>query len=277
VQKVREAAARAQCQNNLKQIGLALHNYHDANKKFPAGGDAKTISAHAYLLPYIEQANASKLIDFAQTANHANNAAARAQVIPIFRCPSDPNSGGVPAGWSGNNYVFNYGSDILWAQTMTQGMFFFGGASTRFADITDGTSNTAAFSERRLGDFSNAIATDATDLFSPGGSPADADAAYSACAALDPTNLAMQWRSDYGGHWLQLWHMTLYTHAGPPNSRSCAFPSTKQIMVANSNHSGVINVLLGDGSVRAVPNSVSIATWRALGTRNGGEVLGSDY
>jgi prepilin-type N-terminal cleavage/methylation domain-containing protein len=277
VQKVREAAARSQCQNNLKQIGLALHNYHDALKKFPPGGDPKNFSAHSQLLPFLEQDNIYRLIDFNQTPGHANNAVPRAHVITTFLCPSNPQSG-LPTGNAGNNYVFNYGDDILWAQPATRGIFFFQNKTCRMLDITDGTSNTAAFCERRTGDFSNGIATDETDLFTvAGANPVDANDAYNICLTVDPTNLAYQWRSDYGQHWLQNWHMTLYTHAGPPNSRSCAFPPTKMIMVANSGHSSLVNLLLCDGSVRSVSNRVDINTWRALGSRNGKEVFPNDF
>lgn len=277
VQKVRAAAARTQCQNNLKQIGLAMHNYHDTKKKFPSGGDAKNIAAQAYLLPFIEQENVYKTIDFTQAPGSTANAFPRAQVIPTFLCPADPQTN-LPAGFGGNNYVFNYGNDIKWAQTETNGVFYFGGNATRFASIVDGTSNTAAFSERRMGDFNNGSVTDATDLFANIGYPGnDVNLAVSMCQAIDPKNLAFQWRSDYGGHWMQIWHMTLYTHAGPPNMRSCAYPPDRMMMVANSGHTGGLNLLLCDGSVRFVANGVSVTTWRALGSRDGNEVLGSDY
>jgi prepilin-type N-terminal cleavage/methylation domain-containing protein/prepilin-type processing-associated H-X9-DG protein len=277
VQKVRESAARTQCQNNLKQIGLALHNYHDTNKKMPPGIDAKKFAAQAHLLPHLEQANVHKTINFNVNADNAANAIPKGQALTVFLCPSDPQAL-PPAGWSGNNYIFNYGSDILWQQTSTRGIFFFGGLSTRFADITDGTSNTAAFCERRLGDFSNAVSTEKTDLFQPPTPPSNADQAVTICQGIDPSNLALQWRSDYGGYWIQGWHMTMYTHAGPPNSRSCGFPVNQtMIMVANSGHTGGVNLLLCDGSVRFAPDSISLATWRAVGTRDGGEVVGSDF
>ena len=144
-------------------------------------------------------------------------------------------------------------------------------------DVTDGLSNTAAFSERRVGDFSNALITPQTDLLTGSPSPNTPDEAYAICNALDYSTVASQWRSDYGGHWLQGWHMTLYTHAGPPNTRSCGFPPTKMIMVPNSNHPQGLNLLLCDGSVRFVKSTVNLATWRALGTKDGREVIPSDF
>src|SRR5437868_4198922 len=73
VQKVREAAARMKCQNNLKQIGLALHNYHDATGTLPPGGDARLFSAQTFLLPYLEQENLYKTINFAVSPTNAAN------------------------------------------------------------------------------------------------------------------------------------------------------------------------------------------------------------
>jgi prepilin-type N-terminal cleavage/methylation domain-containing protein len=276
VQKVRAAAARSKCQNNLKQIGLALHSYHDANGRFPSAVDPLKFSSLAYLLPYVEQANLYATINFTVTADNAANAGPRGQKVPIYLCPSDPQSS-FPAGWSGNSYVANYGSDILWAQQNTQGVFFFGANGVTMTDISDGTSNTAAFCERRIGDFSNAVASDATDLFQGSSPPSSPDQAYALCQSVNPNSLSSQWRSDYGAYWIQGWHMTLYTHAGPPNSRSCAFPPSSMMMVANSAHEQGVNLLLCDGSVRFARSSISLSTWRALGTRNGGEVLGNDF
>ena len=276
VQKVRESAARAQCQNNLKQMGLGLHNYHDVNLKFPPGGDANKISAQAYMLPYIEQENVFKTIVFSQKANSPANAIPRGITIPIYLCPSD-SRGQTPSNFGANSYAWNYGNGMVFNAPNQNGVFFFGGQSTKMLDITDGTSNTAAFSERRIGDFNNAVASNATDLFGNIGYPADVDQAVSMCAGIDPNNLAFQWRSDYGGYWLEAWHMTMYTHAGPPNMRSCGFPPDRMMMVANSNHTNGLNVGLCDGSVRYVSNGVSLTTWRAVGSRNGEEALGDDW
>jgi prepilin-type N-terminal cleavage/methylation domain-containing protein len=277
VQKVREAAARMKCQNNLKQFGLALHNCHDANGKFPVAVDPQRYSTHTFLLPFMEQDNIFKSINFTATANAPANDAPRGMRISTLLCPSDPQTA-YPAGFAGNNYVVNYGSDMLWQQTLTRGVFFFAGKGVKLTDIPDGTSSTAAASERMAGDFSNAIATNRTDLFSSSGAnPSDADQAVAICQALDPNDLANQWRSDYGGYWIQGFHMTLYTHAGLPNTRSCAFPPQKMMMVPNSGHTAGLNLMLCDGSVRFVANGVSLTTWRSIGTRDGGEVVGSDF
>lgn len=285
VQKVREAAARTQCTNNLKQFGLALHNFHDANKKFPPGRDSKNFSTHAYLLPYMEQDAIFKTINFTVSYNNGANAFARAQQVPIFLCPSDTRTLLVPAGWAGTNYRANQGSGILWGATGTgsnAGMPspngpFYQDSRHKMTDVSDGTSNTAAFSEHLIGDFSNAIATDRTDTFAPGTHPATADQAVADCAGVSLSNLGAQGVSDVGAPWLRGYHSTtIYFHVGGPNTRSCMFPPGRIATTANSNHSNGVNVTLCDGSVRFVTNSISLSTWRAAGSRDQGEVLGND-
>ncbi len=222
VQKIREAAARMKCSNNLKQIGLAVHNFESTYKQFPPGVDKLRFSAHAKLLPFIEQDNVYRLINFTVPANNAANLGPQGIVIPIFNCPSDPVND-LPAGWAGNNYVANYGIDLAWQNPHPRGPFgmFIDKGITVTGDIPDGLSNTACFSERLKGDWSNAIATPKTDLINPGGQPANVDEAITICEASDPMNLSFQFRSDCGGYWIQGFHMTLYEHINVPNTRSC--------------------------------------------------------
>jgi prepilin-type N-terminal cleavage/methylation domain-containing protein len=286
VQKVREAAARIQCENNLKQIGLACHNYEGVYKALPAGNSAtNSFSSLANLLPFFEQQTVYNQINF----NISSTAAAQTAdtlSIPILVCPADP-QGSVPAGFSGNSYVGNYGNTILWGQdgTVSNGVFFQKGITCRFAEITDGLSNTACFSERLMGDWSNGIVTPRTDLINPKGvTPQTPDDARNACLAANHSDPSLQWYSNFGAYWIQGNQNTMYTHTSLPNELGCAYPqNSTQTMPASSNHvasavSGAgVNLVLCDGSVRFVTNAITLATWRAIGTRNGGETIGSDF
>ncbi len=280
VQKVRESAARMKCSNNLKQIGIAVHSYHGANECMPPGNSKpNSFSSHSLLLPHIEQDNVFKQIDFTKT--QALNPIPKAATLAMFLCPSDPQTT-VPAGWAGNNYAANYGTGILWQQDASgsNGVFYHvtGTKGSRFADVTDGLSNTAAFSERYKGDWSNATVTPRSDLINPKSvAPANADEAMNFCRASDPNDISLQWYSNFGSNWIAGNQDVMYGHASMPNDRLCAFPqNSTQTMPASSGHTGGVNVLLCDGSVRFVRNSIAVVSWRALGTRNGGEVGGND-
>ena len=168
VQKVREAAARTQCRNNLKQIGLALHNYHDANRALPPGYratgayvDGATDTApgwawSAYLLPFIEQATLYRRIDFNRAV--PSNPAVAATLIPTYLCPSDPCPPGpfaVPDAF-GNPVMLaapaSYAACVGGDESATDGPggtgVFYRNSQTRMTDITDGTSNTIMVGER---------------------------------------------------------------------------------------------------------------------------------
>jgi prepilin-type processing-associated H-X9-DG protein len=155
---------------------------------------------------------------------------------------------------------------------------FFTDSACRITDITDGTSNTAAFSEIIIGDFSNAVASEIPDLFTATTTPPDADQAVSDCAAVNVNDLSTQGLSNIGGPWLLGGHAsTCYQHAPPPGTRGCLFPlKARQLTAASSYHNRGVNLLLCDGSVRFVSYGIDLATWRAIGSRNGGETPG-DY
>ncbi len=278
VQKVRESAARSQCQNNLRQIGLALHNFHDIHQFFPPGDvKATSFSVLSLFLPCLEQEPLYNQIDF--TKSSSLNTTPMATVVALFLCPADPQNS-VPAGWGGNNYVGNYGTTILWFgdATVSNGVFFHvtNNKGCRFADITDGTSNTAAFCERRKGDWSNAMVTAQTDLINPKGvNPTTPDEAMNFCRAANVNDPTLQWYSNFGSNWIQGTQDVMYTHASPPNDLACAYPqNSTQTMPASSGHIDGVNLLLCDGSTRQISSTVTLATWRALGTRNANDTLG---
>src|SRR4051794_23797574 len=172
VQKVREASARAQCSNNLKQIGLALHNFHDATKRFPEARDPFPLafSPHAHFLPYIEQQALFEQIDFtgangATSTYKGVNAAPAATPVSTFNCPSDlgrviGGNGATPGvTFGGSNYSSCVGTGassggVVNGDYVTgDGVFLLlpGGPIT-MNSIIDGTSNTACFSESTYGD-----------------------------------------------------------------------------------------------------------------------------
>jgi prepilin-type N-terminal cleavage/methylation domain-containing protein len=289
VQKVREAAARTQCSNNLKQLGVALHSYHDALGTFPGARDPwpAPFSAQAHLLSFVEQANLQNLVNFHPPPGPGDltftgvNAAAAGYVVKLFLCPSDGNGPKVPGSiYGANSYVCNVGTGlsstgILNGDYVTGDGTFLLTHPLRFADITDGTSNTAAFSEALLGDGQtggtgpNAVRREALVL---SGSTQTTPAA---CSGGTPngTYNGNIWIN--GGYWA-----TAYNHYLPPNAATFDCLNTANnygLKTARSLHTDGVNLLLCDGSVHFVNNGVALNTWRALGTRAGGEVLGDYY
>jgi prepilin-type N-terminal cleavage/methylation domain-containing protein/prepilin-type processing-associated H-X9-DG protein len=276
VQKVREAAARMSCTNNLKQLGLALHNYEGTHQAFPQARNAWPLvhSALARLLPYVEQDNLQKLCDYTTPPTSPTNVAASQTRVSLFICPSDPAGGKVSgmAEW-GSNYVANNGSGLVGYGLIASGDGLFTQLPVRIADILDGTSNTAAFSESNLGNgvvptsVSNADPRFAVLEVSGGNDPTPAD-----CDAGNGT-----WSGRRGGKWIDgHYGNTLYNHFYPPNPRKwdCGNGShNKGLSTARSFHSGGVNLLAADGSVRFVTNSINPASWKALATRAGGEVV----
>jgi prepilin-type N-terminal cleavage/methylation domain-containing protein/prepilin-type processing-associated H-X9-DG protein len=299
VQAAREAARRSQCVNNLKQMGIALHNYHDINNALPLGrtlqaGTYRPFSQQARILQFIEQGTVFNTLNFSVSSFDVANATGASASVNTFLCPSDtvPQipvgqiAPGLPVG--GVNYRANEGTGVaMWYGADDTGKvntalpppngLFFSSTLIKLADLSDGTSNTAAFSEHVLGDFSNAISTEMGDTYQPGTYPATPDEAVQFCRAAVITNLSQQGYSNVGAPWVYGYHSTTsYWHSGPPNSRSCMYPPSRIMTVANSRHPGGVNVCLADGSVRFVKSSINVATWRAVGTRNGGEVISAD-
>ncbi|MHB1559191.1 MAG: DUF1559 family PulG-like putative transporter [Isosphaeraceae bacterium] len=297
VQSAREAARRAQCTNNLKQLGLAMHNYHDTMGCFPMsmGFDSPgfgfpepvSYSGLSMLLPYMEQSVVFNTINYSILRGDPGNNTAIATVVSTFLCPSDPQSGNLPPGQAGENYHPNSGNTIDYVHDVSDPWNFntslppFNGvfypvSRTRVADITDGTSNTAAFSEMGLGDMSNAIATEKTDQFWTQTWPTTPVLAITQCQGFPAANLSYQGLSTNGVPWLEGSTSAMYNHVNTPNKRSCVFPPGRIMNTANSDHPGGVNAGMCDGSVRFVKDSVSLVTWSALGSRNGGEVISAD-
>ena len=291
VQKVREAAARAACGNNLKQIGLALHNYHSVNRKFPPGRTSplpSIFSVHTFILPYLEQDAVFGLIDFTRAPatftggdgtvyDGARNLPAASTSIRGFLCPSDPAGGVIPgSGYGATNYAANAGSGDLSFGTLTKadGVFFLDSAIA-LTDLVDGSAHTVAFSERLLGN--GAVDSSVVDgrlqmLMLPGAT----DTTPTACAAPSGGT----WFGDRGAKWIAgNYGNALYNHYYPPNAAPWDCLNTAQqkaLTAARSKHPGGVLMLACDGSVRFVGNAVPAATWHALATRAGGEAVADE-
>jgi prepilin-type N-terminal cleavage/methylation domain-containing protein/prepilin-type processing-associated H-X9-DG protein len=278
VQAAREAARRTECVNHLKQLGLGLHNYHDTHKAFPPGRwgnfPNKKYGFHSLLLPFIEQMNVYQSIDFTVAWDHANNVDETTVDVEVYVCPSDPQSN-PPSNWSANNYHGNEGSLLERAQSTGANGVLYNESKILMADITDGLSNTAVFSERLLGDWSNAIATERSDLFRPSAAVTTPDEAMNACRAIDINDLSNQSISHSGAPWLAGVpnNFVGYQHVSPPGDRACVFPPAKSTLTPNSGHPGGVNVCRCDGSVGFAVRTIDIKVWRAFGSRNGGEPL----
>ena len=295
VQQAREAARRSQCKNNLKQIGLALHNYMETYTKLPPGGTYRAgvaagagWSVQARILPFVEQASLQNLIDFSKNYNVAPNVnVVTQQRISLFMCPSEVNDTAYVDGtvtYYPLSYAANYGSWFIWNPVTNQagdGLF---GPNTRFSDrdCTDGTSNTIAFSEVKA--FQNYL-RDVGPLTSP---PVPANAA--AITALGGVR-----KNSGHNEWVDARaNQTAFTSVFGPNAKilhtdagavydvdfvnvregASTTDATYAAMTSRSYHTGIVNSLLMDGSVRSISENIDLMTWRNLITRNDGKVVG---
>jgi prepilin-type N-terminal cleavage/methylation domain-containing protein/prepilin-type processing-associated H-X9-DG protein len=334
VQKVRAAAARLSCSNNLKQLGLALHNYESANDSFPPAAtysytnvDANGVTANeswavgARLLPYIEQDNSAAVITkVSGTINGPRGdgdpavSAVVQQRLPLFICPSDPNT--VPVADGTNfiypiNYGFNYGTWQLYNwSTGAQGDGTFlittplNGATTgvRIGGISDGLSNTLGAAEvKALTINLRGAGTPPAGLPAPGsiqgygttlrfltGSTTlgsghkewgDARVIQTGVTTTFTPNTLVPCPGGTAGGTSGVTYDVDFSSFTEGNGIAYigTNSATYAAVTARSYHAGGVNALLMDGSVRFVSNAVSTATWQGLGTRAGGEVPGSDF
>ncbi|WP_165069643.1 DUF1559 family PulG-like putative transporter [Paludisphaera rhizosphaerae] len=306
VQSAREAARRAQCVNNLKQLGLAVANYESSQMCLPpahVGYNWNDWSATSMMLGQLEQSNLFNSINFstgfASPATMQNTTAFNTK-LSFLLCPSDIDRMSNSAGHT--NYSMCAGSE---AYTMKYGDNFRGvgidlgqqggvvGRITMGA-IIDGTSNTASFSERVKGIDSGldtlkpTSSVSNTSTWYPNVSPM---VDYLSCKSLYPnaSNLANLALSGNPTNTLSgmgsFWHLGLgrnggiYTHIMTPNTWNCVTNNQDMngaLLTASSRHAGGVNVLFVDGSVRFIKDSVALGPWWAIGTIANGEVFSSD-
>lgn len=311
VQKVREAAARIKCQNNLKQINLATHNHEDTMGGLPptatitqlAGGTLQVnyVGPHARILPFIEQDNVYKGINVDALYADLSNRDVVGRVIPIFLCPSEVrpeplqhNDFGLVGGI---NYAFSMGDWFVWAGPnggpITRSAFGVN-LKRRWGAFTDGLSNTMLFAEvknytpimRDCGPLAGS--TDPNNIPGPDGDHLAVCPQYEGSGCTNYATGHTQWPEMTVGH-------NGFTTAWPPNKvtpgwTNLSLPDvdilsrrerlggpTFGAITSRSFHTGGVNIALGDGSVRFVRNSINGTVWRALGTVAGGEVIPGDY
>ncbi len=283
VQQVREAARKTQCQDHLHNLVIAVHNYESAHRTFPPGtlGFPYVFSAQAQLLPFVEQGGVRNLLNFnvppltfnGAYPQAAGNEAAARNTIDLLLCPSDQE--GVPgSGFGAINYPACVGSGTVnnGSSSNADGVIFTR-SKVRFADVTDGTSHTAIFSESVQGDGADVVPTTPAQQLRrtielPLGTTTDA----ANCTA------ASTWSGQRSAKWINGHYAdTLYNHFYGPNSLTPDCNNGWHNMArtaARSLHPGGVHLALGDGKVRFVSENIHLGTWRALATRSGGEVVG---
>jgi prepilin-type N-terminal cleavage/methylation domain-containing protein/prepilin-type processing-associated H-X9-DG protein len=312
VQKVREAAARMKCQNNLKQLGLAMHNFESARGHLPGIGNETTtvgvptaFSMHAHILPYVEQENLRNLVRLdipltigvmGQQVINPPQAAAAATVVKMFLCPSDSqpptytltNSIG---SWTsaGTNYVGNGGTatgTFYDNGYPTDGLFWYA-SRVRLLEITDGTSNTLLMSECLRGTGtdspnSGTLIRQSVSLndtvylpVSGGAGLRTGGSTVTAKPAACNTLPPFRWNGNRGSSWIwgRTWNVSFDTYELPNSPMLDCQAWGRGWFSARSAHTGGVNVCLADGSVRFIRDSINLAVWRAYATRAGGEVI----
>jgi prepilin-type N-terminal cleavage/methylation domain-containing protein/prepilin-type processing-associated H-X9-DG protein len=311
VQAAREAARRSQCVNNLKQIGLALHNYHTVYDSFPMGSSknlqqinvynaAHGLSAHAQMLGFLGEVPLYNAINFCFGLATAQNPAGPVQStvynarVKGFLCPSDPNAGVTYL----NNYNDSFGTTTTTSTVQTTngstGLFTFW-RSYGGRDCTDGLSNTVAFSESLVGTgsatFSPAvglinISIPATaEVLDATASQAALLTGLKACNTTWNNRTTANIGTIRGNFWMHGGEAdSMFNTIATPNSKQYPWAyctaggvnTDGEFSKANSNHPGGVNTLMGDGAVRFVKDSINQSIWWALGTRANGEVVSAD-
>jgi prepilin-type N-terminal cleavage/methylation domain-containing protein/prepilin-type processing-associated H-X9-DG protein len=339
VQAAREAARRAQCVNNLKQLGLATHNYISSYNVFPLGdlypsgtnqlgvtgikGNGNNSYSFGWticIMPQMEQQPVFNAFNFCftyddNTGSVFTNSTVTYNQIGTLICPSESVPSRPQPPYGATNYVGNIGGPAairLFTGTIVSPPFITGEipgitvaptSAIGIQDVTDGTTNTAMFSERLMGVTNNPsiLLADPNNgkraMFQSGasstinsGDVAGTMAVINACKALPGSTASL---SSYrnGQIWIiaHPWATVFnrYNHVGTPNTTSCETSSAVGTVTTGvgsamsscpptSNHPGGVNMCMADGSVKFIKNTIGLPTWWALGTRGSGEVISAD-
>lgn len=308
VQAAGEAARRMSCSNNLKQVALATHNYESATKRLPPSACINPLSTnngswsiHGRLMPYLEQSNLYNQIDLSVAwTNYPIISRFR---VPIYVCPSDPKGDqlrdtGATGSTSGiflypTTYGFNFGSWFVYDPVTNRGGegITYPNSRLTFGSVTDGTSQTLLAAEvhawtaytrnagpsstvapKSVADVLTAVASGKPDRLLPEGyGTGHTEWASGHChhsgftTTLSPNTIVpylykgVTYNSDYNSQ----------------QEGNSATRASYAVLTSRSHHTGVVNVALLDGSVRSISNSIELSVWRALGTRNGQEIIGA--
>jgi len=297
VQAAREAARRMSCTNNLKQLGLALHMHHDTLGYFPSQRDRQEAPVPpseqgfyrwgplALMTPYLEQTAIHRAIDLQKplyvfvpgsVTTHPDLTVSVATKVPTFLCPSDPFDR-VSAEWGATSYYANNGTALDGGVYEDCDGLFYIDSRKRFRDVVDGTSNTAAFSESLVG----TGGADSTRGAANQGPNRDQASVWNAGA----TTVTDDWCLDdartvvfrRGEKWADgSVNDSGYHHFRTPNAaENDCYSRFASIKSARSRHPGGVNVVLADGSVRTVADTIDRVTWQRVGSIADGQVLQS--
>lgn len=307
VQSSRSAARRIECVNHLKQIGVALQSYESSNRRFPGIGAKTNLGDgnpnQAWTHVFSPLTSMLSELDYSPLYNSTNfwfyptypqalwsNLTVMKTTVSLFICPSDPSNS--PAGYGRDNYRFNLGPGPWWgwdsqiASIAESGPFTLGNYYSS-ADFPDGLSMTVGVSERIRGNWIKGVWSPGDYLVLKNTNQLTINSAVSMCESAT-LNDPIETRS--GESWfVSGYHFTDYNHCATPNSsiHDCSANNFHEnfhwrtlhtgVFTARSYHPGGVNAMMMDGSVRFIRDGINLSVWRALGTRNGGEVIDDQF